>query len=377
MDEEIKSNHIDSILTLHENNELDSNELEEQYMITFTNEDDINFKILADNGENQFIIKLKMTEYINMKEKDFISRINNFNLLLETIQKALDKNKVILSKINDSLNLTFHYINIYDEKQISFELTHQKSEDEINEKNKEKEESENNHKEPEEIVENKNEVEYKAEIIEYNKKFEEYGDRNIIRVLIENKGSHPWPKEKTSFRCSQEYSSLICKEYFLEDSVSPGEQIELAIEFLKNQKENLKPPYITFLNLHVHPKTYEPLLVLDFSESYNNTKIPFIGPEIKLEEEDDDTKPILINDVNIFNETKNEKKENNQVVPKIVKKGKTIIKKKVQTKMVETDSGPKEMTPFQRRIYELNQKEKNRVEQEKERQKKTGWKKNF
>ena len=35
------------------------------------------------------------------------------------------------------------------------------------------------------------------------------------------------------------------------------------------------------------------------------------------------------------------------------------------------------MTPFQRGIYELNKKERERIEREKERKKKTGWKKNF
>ena len=152
-----------------------------------------------------------------------------------------------------------------------------------------------------------------------------------------------------------------------------GEQIELALEFLKNQKENLKQPYMTSLNLHVHPQTYDPMLVLDFSEEYTNENIPFEGPEIKEEEKD----VILVNDVNIIDETKAKEEKNNKGEKIQIKKGKTLIKKKIKTKVVETESGPKEMTPFQRRIYELNQKEKERVEREKERQKKTGWKKNF
>ena len=308
-----------------------------------------------------------MSDYVNMKEKDFIIKINTFKALLETIEKGLDKNKVILSKINDSLKLTFYYTIIYDERKISFDLYKQLSEEE--------KQSESTSKETEIISDG---PKYKAEIIEYNKKFEEYGDRNIIRVLIENKGSNPWPKEKTSFKCSEEFSSLLCKEYFLEENVMPGEQIELALEFLKNQKENLKQPYITSLNLHVHPEDYEPMLVLDFSESYNNENIPFDGPEIK-NEEIEENKPIIINDVQIIDETKKDKEdENNDKDAKIdIKKGKTVIKKKVKTKVVETESGPKEMTPFQRRIYELNMKEKERLEREKERQNKTGWKKNF
>ena len=375
--EDMPKTHIDSILNLHDSESLDSNDLSQPFMVTFRNEEDNSFKMIAENGENQYINQLKMSDYINLQEKTFTSQINNFSLLLTTIEKALDKNKVVLSEINDSLKITFHYINIYDEKTISFELQKQLPEEEKEEqdKQKEKENEQLEKKESEEIEDDKNKIEYKAEIIEYTKKFEDFGDRNIIKVLIENKGSHFWPKEKTSFRCAQEFSSLICKEYFLEDDVMSGEQIELALEFLKNQKENLKQPYITSLNLHVHPQNYDPMLVLDFSEEYTNENIPFEGPELKNEEEKN---VIFVNDVNIIDETKEKEVEKNIKDEKIeIKKGKTVIKKKIKTKVVVTETGPKEMTPFQRRIYELNQKEKERVEREKERQKKTGWKKNF
>ena len=380
---EIPKNHIDAMLNAHDSDELDSEELSDMYMLTFTNQDDNNFKMCAENPECQFLYEIKMSDYVNLKEKDFTSQINNFKLLLQTIEKALEKNKVVLSKLNDDLKLTFHYTNIYDEKKISFELKKELSEEE-KEKEKEKERQEREQqilmtKDSGQIEEEeKNKVDYKAEIIEYSKKFEDFGDRNIIKVLIENKGSHYWPKEKASFRCAQEFSSLICKEYFLEENVKPGEQIELALEFLKNQKENLKQPYITSLNLYVHPQKFEPMLVLDFNENYNNENIPFEGPELKKEQQEDDKDEendiIVINDVNIFDETKGTKGKNEKIE---IKKGKTLIKKKIKTKVVETETGPKEMTPFQRRIYELNQKEKERLEREKERQKKTGWKKNF
>ena len=380
---EIPKNHIDAMLNAHDSDELDSHELSDMYMLTFTNQDDNNFKMCAENPECQFLYEIKMSDYVNLKEKDFTSQINNFKLLLQTIEKALEKNKVVLSKLNDDLKLTFHYTNIYDEKKISFELKKELSEEE-KEKEKEKERQEREQqilmtKDSGQIEEEeKNKVDYKAEIIEYSKKFEDFGDRNIIKVLIENKGSHYWPKEKASFRCAQEFSSLICKEYFLEENVKPGEQIELALEFLKNQKENLKQPYITSLNLYVHPQKFEPMLVLDFNENYNNENIPFEGPELKKEQQEDDKDEendiIVINDVNIFDETKGTKGKNEKIE---IKKGKTLIKKKIKTKVVETETGPKEMTPFQRRIYELNQKEKERLEREKERQKKTGWKKNF
>jgi hypothetical protein len=374
MEDEIPKDHIDSFMNLHDSDSLNSNDLSEPYMMTYTNENDNAFRIRADDGENQFISEFKMSDYVNMKEKDFITKVNNFKLLLETIEKAQDKNRVILSKENDFLKLTFYYTVIYDEKKISFELR-KKSNEEEEQKENEKAEEEKKDKESEAVEEKKDLIDFKAEVVEYNKKFEEYGDRNIIRVLIENKGGHSWPKEKTSFRCAQEFSSLICKEYFLEDEVLPGEQIELALEFLKNQKENLKQPYITSLNLHVHPQDYEPMIVLDFSENYNSENIPFDGPEIK--EEEDENKNIVINDVNIINETKDTSSENKEPEKIHISKGKTTIKKKVKTKVIETDSGPKEMTPFQRRIYELNKKEKERLEKEKERQQKTGWKKNF
>ena len=376
MEDDIPKDHIDSFLNLHDSDSLNSNDLSEPYMMTYTNENDNAFRIRADDGENQFISEFKMSDYVNMKEKDFITKVNNFKLLLETIEKAQDKNRVILSKENDFLKLTFYYTVIYDEKKISFELR-KKSNEEEEQKENEKAEEEKKDKESEAVEEKKDLVDFKAEVVEYNKKFEEYGDRNIIRVLIENKGGHSWPKEKTSFRCAQEFSSLICKEYFLEDEVSPGEQIELALEFLKNQKDDIQPPYMTSILLHIHPLDYDPMIVLDFNESYSPENIPFVGPEVVKQIEKEESKTISINDVNITDETKESAPERSSGRIEIKKKGKTVIKKKVKTKVVETDSGPKEMTPFQRRIYELNQREKERVEKEKEKQKKTGWKKNF
>ena len=337
---EIPKNHIDAMLNAHDSDELDSQELSDMYMLTFTNQDDNNFKMCAENPECQFLYEIKMSDYVNLKEKDFTSQINNFKLLLQTIEKALEKNKVVLSKLNDDLKLTFHYTNIYDEKKISFELKKELSEEE-KEKEKEKERQEREQqilmtKDSGQIEEEeKNKVDYKAEIIEYSKKFEDFGDRNIIKVLIENKGSHYWPKEKASFRCAQEFSSLICKEYFLEENVKPGEQIELALEFLKNQKENLKQPYITSLNLYVHPQKFDPMLVLDFNENYNNENIPFEGPELKKEQQEDDKDEendiIVINDVNIFDETKGTKGKNEKIE---IKKGKTLIKKKLKQKLL-------------------------------------------
>ena len=49
--EDIPRDHIDSFLPLHETDSLNSNELSEQFMLTFTNENDNNFKIRADDGD--------------------------------------------------------------------------------------------------------------------------------------------------------------------------------------------------------------------------------------------------------------------------------------------------------------------------------------
>ena len=201
----MEKNHIDTVLSIHETEELDSNELSEMLMLTFRNLDDNNFKMSAENSENQFLYEFKLSDYVNLKEKDFTSQINNFKLLLQTIEKALDKNKVVVSKVNDDLKVTFYYTNIYDEKKISFELKKELTEEEKEqEEEKERQKRESlilQPKDSEQIAEEeeKNKVDYYAEIIEYSKTFEDFGDRNIIKVLIENKGSHYWPKEKTSF----------------------------------------------------------------------------------------------------------------------------------------------------------------------------------
>ena len=329
MEEDTPKNHIDSILVLHESEKLNSNELTEKYNLTFTNEDDNNFKILADGGENQFISRLKMTDYISMKEKDFTNKIYNFKLLLKFIEKALEKNRIILTKINDSLKLTFHYENIMDEKFISFELTDMSS--------GKKEEGICEDKKVDEL----NKEEYIAEIVEYNNKFEENEDSKKIRVVIENKGNHYWTKGKTSFKCDQELSSLLCREYILEEYVMPGEQIEIILEFPKNQKVNMKNNYVTSLYLNDNQHNYEPILRIDLSEAINKETNNFKGDEKKNDEQ---------------------KKELNE------KNDKNITEKK------DTDSNEEHFV--QQRINYLNAKEKERLEEEKVRTQKS-WKKNI
>ena len=111
-----EKNYIDSVLNLHASDSLDSEDLSQPFMLTFRNEDNNIFKMIVDNGETQYIYQFKVRDYVNLKEKDFTSQINNFALLLATIEKAIDKNKVVLNEEKDAIKITFYYTNIYDEK---------------------------------------------------------------------------------------------------------------------------------------------------------------------------------------------------------------------------------------------------------------------
>lgn len=173
---------------------------------------------------------------------------------------------VTLYKEFEILRITFYYTDIYEEKKIFFELHKQLSEEE------EKELIGKYYEDSEALLETKNNTDYRAEIIKYSKEFEDYGDRNIIRAFIKNTGTTSWDKKISSLQCVPEFSSLICKEYFFDEDVIPGEEIEIALEFLKNEKNNLSPPYFTCLHLHVHPQNFDPMLVLDFDNAFVNKK---------------------------------------------------------------------------------------------------------
>ena len=62
MEDEIPKDHIDSFMNLHDSDSLNSNDLSEPYMMTYTNENDNAFRIRADDGENQFISEFKMSD---------------------------------------------------------------------------------------------------------------------------------------------------------------------------------------------------------------------------------------------------------------------------------------------------------------------------
>ncbi len=177
--EDLPENSYETKMFLHENEKLDSKLLKKSYVVTFICEDDNNFKIKASDDDVNYLFHFRYTDYVNMKEKDFIYKVNNFKLLLETVEKAINKNRVTLCNIGESLKLTFYYTNIYDEKEISFELHEQLSDEE------EKELIAKLYEESE-VIDETNDIDYNAEIVHYNEDFEDYGDRKIIRATIRN-----------------------------------------------------------------------------------------------------------------------------------------------------------------------------------------------
>ena len=395
--EDLPENSYETKMFLHQNESLASKLLKKSYVVTFICEDDNNFKIKANNDDDNYLFHFRYTDYVNMKEKDFIYKINNFKLLLETVEKAINKNRVTLCNIGESLKLTFYYTNIYEEKEMSFEL-HQQLTDE------EEKELIGKFFAESEVIDGTNDIDYRAEIVNYKKDFEDYGDRKIIRATIKNIGTTTWKKGITSLQCVPEFSSLLCKEYFFEEDIIPGDEVEITLEFIENE-ENLEPPYFTFMHLHILLQNYEPMLVFDFNNSFINKKIELECPDIqfkeKEEEKDNKNNSITENKINTKNDddnsnknnTKNnddnKSKNNNMDIKKEIKKEinepkkieKKEIKKTVPQKSnindVDDDEEEKlkKMTPVQRRIYLLNKKVNNGVQKEKDKEKRVGWKK--
>ena len=433
--EDLPENSYETKMYLHENESLDSKLLNKSYVVTFICEDDNNFKIIANDDDVNYIFHFRLCHYVNMKEKDFIYKINNFKLLLETVEIGINKNRVTLCNIGGNLKITFYYTNIYEEKKISFELHEQLSDEE------EKKLIGLYYAESEEINETKNNIDYRAEIVKYNKNFEDYGDRNIIRATIRNTGTTTWEREVASLQCVPEFSSLLCKEYFFEHEVIPGEDVEIALEFLKNERENLEPPYFTCMHLHIHPQNFDPMLVFDFNNSFinkktedksgikfkekekynkkiitgnkiniindndndNNNQINFINDDnnnnkINFINDDNNNKINFINDDNSNKKinTKNDDNESKNNINKDIKKTdeKEINKtKKIEKKEIkktepqkntlndveddDEEEKLKKMTPVQRRIYLLNKNVNKGIQKEKEKEKKVGWRKQF
>ena len=302
--EDLPSNEFEAKIYLNDKDSLDSKVLKKSYCVKFINEDKNNFKIKACDDDETFFYHFQMSHWANRKEKDFIYQINNFELLLETVKVAVEKKRVTLTKDYDNLKLTLHYTIIFKENKLSFDLHLQQSNEE------EKELIGKYYEDSDALLETKDNVDYRAEIVEYNKNFEDYGDRNIIRLTVRNTGTCAWEKGIASLQCVPEFSSLLCEEYFFEDDIIAGDEAKIELEFLKHGKDNYDPPYFTCLHLHIHPQNFAPMLVLDFNDAFITQKkeinlprkdeIDFKKNEINKEKENK-------NKINIINEEEDNK----------------------------------------------------------------------
>ena len=316
--ENLPNNCFEVKIPLHESENLHSKKLEKVCSLKFIKEDDNSFKINAVVDDKEFLLNLTMFDLLNMKEKDFTHKIQNFKLLLKAIKKGVKKNKIIVSQLNTSLKLTLFYTIVYDKEKISFKLNPKPSE----ENKKEEEEKENE-------IKNEN---YKADLIEYRKDMEDLGDRNIIKVVFENKGICSWPKGKTSFTCLPEFSSLLCQECILEDDVMPREQIEIYLEFLKNEKQCLKKKYFTSLNLNVCQERFETIFLLDFNNPFNQENIDENVDENEKDESEEITESSEDNEENKVSNIAIKKKKIKLIKKKKKKKKKKMKKTKKMSK---------------------------------------------
>ena len=265
--EEEPEDYFQNTIYLNSDENLESRKLNKSFLLASYIENNL-FKITAQDDEEMYLIQFRMPDWAKRKEKEFTKIINNFKLLLMTIKKAFEKKRLILYRPDSfTLMMTIFYTNILDEEKISFEL-HKQCDDEEEEKRLIGQFFSTSEPIPEE-----RNIDYRAELIEYSKEFEDEGDRSIIRIRVENKGNCTWERRRTSFRCVPEFSTLLCNEYYLEEDVIPGDQVEIPLEFMKGDPDNMEPPYFTFLHLHVHPRNFEPMLILDFDKSFKEEKI--------------------------------------------------------------------------------------------------------
>ena len=109
---------------------LNSRLTNELYNLKFVFKDERNFEIeaKAEKFNESYLLKLKIADYVNKKEKDFIGKINKFGHLYKAIKKAVDKKRVVITKNNDKLKLTLFYTIIFDDFTISFMIPKIKTE---------------------------------------------------------------------------------------------------------------------------------------------------------------------------------------------------------------------------------------------------------
>ena len=256
---------FETSINLNASEDFNSRKLDKSVLLSCFVEDQI-FNIKVKDDTDIHILQFKFPDWVQRREKEFTEKINNFNLLIETIKEAFEKKRLTLFKFYDSFMMTIFYTIIFKEEKISFEL-HQQSKDEEYEKKligKFYSESE-----PIEELQN---IDYRAELVEYNTNFEDCGDRSIIKIKVKNIGNCTWDRHDTSFRCVPEFSTLLCNEYFLTEDIIPGDEHEIELEFMKGDPDNLEPPYFTFLHLNVNYQNYEPMLILDFNNAFKEEK---------------------------------------------------------------------------------------------------------
>lgn len=256
---------FETSINLNASEDFNSRKLDKSVLLSCFVEDQIfNIKVVDDTDIH--ILQFKFPDWVQRREKEFTEKINNFKLLIETIKEAFEKKRLTLFRFYDSFKMTIFYTIIFKEKKISFEL-HQQSKDEEYEKKligKYYSESE--------PIDGRPDIDYRAELVEYNTNFEDCGDRSIIKIKVKNIGNCTWDRHDTSFRCVPEFSTLLCNEYFLTEDIIPGDEHEIELEFMKGDPDNLEPPYFTFLHLNVNYQNYEPMLILDFNNSFKEEK---------------------------------------------------------------------------------------------------------
>ena len=109
---------------------------------------------------------------------------------MKTIKEAYEKGRLVLYNPDGfSLMLKIYYTIIFKEENISFEL-HKKSEDEEENKRLIGEFYSGS-----DSVVGKTDFRFKADLIGYKKKFEEYKETSFIKIRVKNIGTCTWDRK--------------------------------------------------------------------------------------------------------------------------------------------------------------------------------------
>ena len=327
-----QNNFFEQTIYLNSSEELNSNKLKKSYLFSCTIEDNM-FKITAMDDEDTYFLQFRLVDWIKRKEKDFVKLVNNYESILQNIKKAIEKERFVLYKLDAfALKMILYYTILFDEESISFEL-HKKSEDE----EEEKELISKFYSESEPIIQ-ENTRDYRAEKIDYSTNFVDEGDRSTIKLRLKNTGTCTWERGRASLQCVPEFSTLLCDEYFFDDDVQPDEEVDVYLEFLKGDPNNLNPPFFTCIQLHIHPRNFEPMIVLDFDEAFKDEK----------------KKSILIRDKNKEKGTGKDIKVGKNKNKKDEKESKKYIEKKSEKENIINEIKEEENKIYEDNIIEEN-----------------------